>query len=88
MTSLNMGSGWVCLPHDPKAILNSNGNPEVKNYSFKFKNTNKNDKEVIIDAGKENKLKLYNKKDDYLFKMIATWHLIQFFSIRIDFVPT
>ena len=24
MTSLNMGSGWACFPHEPKAILNSN----------------------------------------------------------------
>jgi hypothetical protein len=21
-TSLNMGRGWVCFPHEPKAILN------------------------------------------------------------------
>ena len=33
-------------------ILNSGGNPELENYSFKFKNTDRNDKNVIIDAGK------------------------------------
>ena len=33
-------------------ILNSNGIPEIENFSFKFKNTYKNNKQVIIDAGK------------------------------------
>ena len=38
-----------------KPILNSNGDPYMENYQFKFKNTYRNDKEVIIDAGEWNK---------------------------------
>ena len=33
-------------------ILNSNGNPEMENYQFKFKNTDRQNKQIIIDAGK------------------------------------
>ena len=33
----------------------SNGIPEMENFSFKFKNTYKNNKIIIIDAGKSNK---------------------------------
>ena len=32
-------------------ILSPNGIPQMENYQFKFKNTYRNDKEVIIDAG-------------------------------------
>ena len=42
------------IKRDPNGqpILNSNGIPEMENFSFKFKNTDRNNKEVIIDAGK------------------------------------
>ena len=42
------------IKRDPNGqpILNSNGRPEMENFSFKFKNTDRNDKQVIIDAGK------------------------------------
>ena len=36
-------------------ILDANGDLELENYQFKFKNTYKNNKEIIINAGKLNK---------------------------------
>lgn len=33
-------------------VLDSNGDPEMENYSFKFKNTYRNEKEIELEAGK------------------------------------
>ena len=35
-------------------VLDLNGDPELENYSFKFKNTYRNEKEIVMEAGKLN----------------------------------
>ena len=63
-------------------VLDSNGDPELENYSFKFKNTYRNEKEIDLEAGK-----LYLKfalscklfSDDEVSPTV-------FYYINIDFV--
>ena len=38
--------------HQGNTVFDSNGDPELENFSFKFKNTYKNNKEIVMEAGK------------------------------------
>ena len=64
-------------------VLDSNGDPELDNYSFKFKNTDKNKKEIDLEAGKlylkfELTCRLFSNDED---------SPTVFYYINIDFVP-
>ena len=64
-------------------VFDSNGDPELENYSFKFKNTDRNEKEIDMEAGK-----LYLK-----FALTFTFFSDDedsptvFYYINIDFIP-
>ena len=64
-------------------VLDSNGDPELENYSFKFKNTYRNNKEIEMKAGKIEPIYeftlIFYLDDEYSPKV--------FYYIDIDFVP-
>ena len=64
-------------------VLDSNGDPEMENYSFKFKNTDRNEKEIELEAGKIKlvyELTLSLCLDDEDSPTV-------FYYINIDFIP-
>ena len=64
-------------------VLDSNGHPELENYSFKFKNTDRNEKEIDLEAGKlylKFALSFISFLDDEDSPTV-------FYYINIDFVP-
>ena len=77
-------------------VFDSNGDKKLKNYSFKFKNTYRNEKEIEIKAGKIKPM-LHRLCTNYIIlgKYIITiifdldnyYSPTVFYYINIDFVP-
>ena len=65
------------------AILDSNGDPELEKFSFKFKNTYRNNKEIVLEAGKIE----YTSKFPLIFYLDDEYSPKVFYYIDIDFVP-
>ena len=69
--------------YEGNPVLDSNGDPEMENYSFKFKNTDRNEKEIDLEAGKiesKSELTISVYLDDENSPTV-------FYYINIDFAP-
>ena len=65
-------------------VFDSNGDPILKNYSFKFKNTYRDDKEIELKAGKIE----YTPEFTFILYSDDAHSPTIFYYINIDFVPS
>ena len=65
-------------------VFDSNGDAKLKNYSFKFKNTYRNNKEIILEAGKIE----YTREFTFILYSDDAHSPTIFYYINIDFVPS
>ena len=64
-------------------VFDSNGDPELGNYSFKFKNTYRNNKEIVMEAGEIKPV----YEITLIFYLDDEYSPTVFYYINIDFIP-